>query len=272
MAYRVFPSANNVGVASGLPSKVATETLLHEWLLYSKRSLRDRFLVNSGSFQVTQDTGSNLNIKVAVGWAIIDGYYIHSSTQDTIGPITSGASVVYIYLNVATDAGNLAQVSGTGITWNTSGTVPTPYAIEIARINTTGGTVTNANITDTREVDPRTTVGSYIGDQAVGRVITVGFTPSQVYLTADANNNTGAAQLAVAMSSLYQGSPQYGIGNLTGATASAIGSWVPGNSNAERPEIVTRGFKISSNGNIIALNRGAVGGAIAMHFQYLAIP
>lgn len=254
MAKRIFPSANNVGNADGLPSRYGSERLMNLWMRYARLSARDSFIVGVNDFVPGLNTPNNLNITVGAGFAIINGYMIESTVQDLVAVNASVTN--YVFLKYTLDVNNLANAVAYEV--NTSGTAPA-NSIKIAEVIAGGSSV--STITDYRQVTPVPKVGTYTGTAGTLDV-TVGFSPAAVYIV---GNPASPNKRIVGFSNPgLTGSGAVGLHvNTVPTTLSSV--VVASIVSSQRPELLLRGFRVSGNGDG-DLSRNA------LVYNYLVLP
>jgi hypothetical protein len=164
----IWPSELNVGAMTGVDSRRCQEYQLTRYMSTINKSQLVSFV--SSGLAIGDSTG--LAVSVAVGVAIIDGYWCEITDNRTISGLTDdSANWLYMHLNYT---GSLA--SSITLTSNVTGVCPAHSAC-IGYCIAGGGDI------DEREsatANPHIVNGHYTGDAEDVRLIFLGFQPSAV--------------------------------------------------------------------------------------------
>lgn len=234
---RIFPSANDIGLADGLPGRIGTEFLFRTLISNRGIGLKQSFVVTG--LNVIQNAPPDLNVRVNPGTAIINGWMVdHVDTTQLV--LLQGSSTNKVFCQVTTDGAGLAN----GVNFNsTTGNIPA-NSVFLAECITDGMSVLEP-IQDKREITPIPQVGSYVGDGGTARFINVGFTPT---LAVVASRETGTGQRIFGISGIGSGSNRVGLSYDQTTVRASV-------DNHFRPELTTLGFFVSGTGGpVISLN------------------
>lgn len=229
MSFRVFPTENNVGIASGNEAQVIREALFAPLFDRRGKSPLTAFVDNG----LTLTTVSNsLAVDVAVGTAVINGFLVSIlGAAERISGLAASRAITapnFIYLQYSTDGNGL--VNSASLVSNTTGVAPANSVL-------VGIAATDANQATTvvnSAPAPHPYEGSYVGNGATDRLIFLGWKPKLVIVT------------------WYDTILHWTMGHVTAASVSGdpdIGfkDAQPANLNSDRPKRHTHGFIVSGN-------------------------
>lgn len=230
MAYRVYPTENDVGSASAT-GQVMTESNLAK---IAKAFVRRPSAVKSG---LTLSAGTGLEVEIATGFGFVNGYLFEVTATESFTPAASENKALWLRLDYTAD-----KVSGITYVKTDSLTPIDDDHLLLGEYITDGASVTSVDHSELVET-PGYEIGSYTGDSTLSRTITLPFTPRFVLVQGD---NTSLGEI-VAMSSLFNlgGTiPASGDPALAFRTT-PTGGWAFVTTNEARPEIVDLGFRVS---------------------------
>lgn len=247
MSWHIFPTINNVGSINGKESSIlAYEPNFLTWAKNLAKSPLDSFVFQG----LTLSSPANQTVRIASGYAIIDSFLVYNDANVDISGLTF-SSTYRVIATLNKDGNNFA----TSITPNaTSGAIGVnSVIIGQAVVAGSPGAVTTTDSIPT----PRVYEGSYIGNGATDRDIFLGFSPKILFVAGDSS----AAGVQIFSTTLGSGASRYGFFAEEGTPSYGIDQ-----SNVQRAEITTYGFRVSATGgaaNGLNLNTGA--------YKYVAI-
>ncbi len=217
MAIGVALTEARLGTVQGTPGDIATEIVLNQMRHRRAQCGLDSF-VYTGMALAT--VASQLQVTVATGHAIIQGWYVEiPSTETVTGLVASATNYIFLQLNLTS-----GRVTSTSWVTNTTGAVPADsVCVGRAVTNTTQATsVENA-------AQPRQGAGSgeYSGNAATDRLIFLGWQPREVSIMQAGGVGHHDGPILAG-----------GYGKLSGT---------PNNTNDGRPDLHALGFVVSGS-------------------------
>jgi len=172
MAYRVYPTENDVGSASAT-GQVMTESNMATMV---QALMRRPSAVKSG---LALSAGTGLEVEIATGFAFVNGYLFEVTATESFTPAASENKALYLRLDYTSD-----KVSGvTYVKTDSLDPIDDDHLL-LGEYITDGSSVTSVDMSEL-VVSPGYEIGNYTGDSTTGRTISLSFTPRFVLVQGD---------------------------------------------------------------------------------------